>query len=111
MGRTGNPVLVRKALWDSGQVRSFSDLRGRPVAINGPAGGGEYTLGTVLRKNNMGFDDVNVVYMPFPDMVTALGGGSIDAAARSSSPRRRRRSAGASRKFWTPRRAPAIRPQ
>jgi NitT/TauT family transport system substrate-binding protein len=80
-GRTGNPVLVRKALWDSGQVRSFPDLRGRSVAINGPAGGGEYTLGTVLRKNNMVFDDVNVVYMPFPDMVTALGGGSIDAAA------------------------------
>jgi NitT/TauT family transport system substrate-binding protein len=80
-GRTGNPVLVRKALWDSGAVRSVPDLRGRPVAINGPAGGGEYTLASVLRKNGMVIDDVNVVYMPFPDMVTALGGGSIDAAA------------------------------
>jgi NitT/TauT family transport system substrate-binding protein len=80
-GRTGNPVLVRKALWDSGAVRSVPDLRGRPVAINGPAGGGEYTLNSVMRKNNMVIDDVNVVYMPFPDMVTALGGGSIDAAA------------------------------
>ncbi|HLH24117.1 MAG TPA: ABC transporter substrate-binding protein [Chloroflexota bacterium] len=80
-GRTGNPVLVRKALWDSGQVRSVPDLRGHSVAINGPAGGGEYTLGAVLSKNGMTFDDVNVVYMPFPDMVTALGGGSIDAAA------------------------------
>jgi NitT/TauT family transport system substrate-binding protein len=80
-GRTGNPVLVRKDLWDSGAVRSVRDLRGRSVAINGPAGGGEYTLGAVLRKNEMAFEDVNVVYMPFPDMVTALGGGSIDAAA------------------------------
>src|SRR5581483_5195296 len=80
-GRTGNPVLVRKALWDSGQVRTVPDLRGRSVAINGPAGGGEFTLGTVLQKNGMTCEDVNVVYMPFPDRVTALGGGSIDAAA------------------------------
>ena len=29
----------------------------------------------------MSFDDVRVAYMPFPDMVTALGGGAIDAAA------------------------------
>ena len=80
-GRAGNPVVVRKDLWDSGAVRGVPDLRGRSVAINGPAGGGEYTLGAVLRKHGMAFENVNVVYMPFPDMVTALGGGSIDAAA------------------------------
>jgi NitT/TauT family transport system substrate-binding protein len=80
-GRTGNPVVVRKDLSDSGAVRAVPDLRGRTVAINGPAGGGEYTLGVVLRKHNMAFEDLNVVYMPFPDMVTALGGGSIEAAA------------------------------
>ena len=80
-GRTGNPVVVRKDLWDSGAVRSVRDLRGRSVAINGPGGGGEYTLGTVLRDNGMTFEDVNVTYMPFPDMVTALGGGAVDAAA------------------------------
>ncbi|HZU05233.1 MAG TPA: ABC transporter substrate-binding protein [Chloroflexota bacterium] len=78
--RTGNPILVRKDLWDSGAVRSVPDLRGRSVAINGPAGGGEYTLGTVLQQHGMTFEDVRVVYMPFPDMVTALGGGAIDAA-------------------------------
>src|SRR5919199_3055326 len=59
----------------------MSDLRGRTVAINGPAGGGEYTLGTALHDHGMTFDDVRVAYMPFPDMVTALGGGAIDAAA------------------------------
>ncbi|HZR99591.1 MAG TPA: ABC transporter substrate-binding protein [Chloroflexota bacterium] len=80
-GRTGNPVVVRKDLWDSGAVRAVPDLRGRTVAINGPAGGGEYTLGSVLRDNAMTFDDVRVAYMPFPDMVAALGGGAIDAAA------------------------------
>jgi NitT/TauT family transport system substrate-binding protein len=80
-GRTGNPVVVRKDLWESGAVRDVVDLRGRSVAINGPAGGGEYTLGAVLRDHGLTFEDVRVVYMPFPDMVTALGGGSIDAAA------------------------------
>jgi NitT/TauT family transport system substrate-binding protein len=80
-GRTGNPVLVRKELWDSGAVRSVPDLRGRTVTINGPAGGGEYTLGSVLRDHGLTFDDVRVVYMPFPDMVAALGGGAVDAAA------------------------------
>src|SRR5919199_3513292 len=59
----------------------MSDLRGRTVAINGPAGGGEYTLGTALHDHGMTFHDVRVVYLPFPDMVTALGGGAIDAAA------------------------------
>jgi NitT/TauT family transport system substrate-binding protein len=80
-GRTGNPVIVRKDLWDSGAVRSMTDLRGRTVTINGPAGGGEYTLGLVLRDHGMAFEDVNVVYMPFPDMVPALGSGAVDAAA------------------------------
>jgi NitT/TauT family transport system substrate-binding protein len=79
-GRTGNPVLVRKDLWDSGAVRSVPDLRGRTVSINGPAGGGEFTLGTGLRKYGMTIDDVHVTYMPFPDQVAALGTGAIDAA-------------------------------
>ena len=52
-GRTGNPVVVRKDLWDSGAVRNVPDLRGRSVAINGPAGGGEYTLGGVLRDHGV----------------------------------------------------------
>jgi NitT/TauT family transport system substrate-binding protein len=80
-GRAGNPIMVRKDLWDSGAVRSLPDLRGRSVAINGPAGGGEYTLGGVLREQGMVLEDLNIVYMPFPDMVTALGGGSVDAAS------------------------------
>jgi NitT/TauT family transport system substrate-binding protein len=80
-GRAGNPIMVRKDLWDSGAVRSLPDLRGRTVAINGPAGGGEYTLGGALRDQGMVLEDLNVVYMPFPDMVTALGGGSVDAAS------------------------------
>ena len=80
-GRAGNPIVVRKDLWDSGAVRSVPDLRGRSVAINGPAGGGEYTLGVALRDHGLSVDDVNVTYMPFPDMVAALGGGAVDAAA------------------------------
>jgi ABC-type nitrate/sulfonate/bicarbonate transport system substrate-binding protein len=73
------PVIVRTALIDSGEVKSMADLRGRKVAINGKGVIIEYALARALATANLKMTDVDVVTMPFPEMVAALTTGAIDA--------------------------------
>jgi NitT/TauT family transport system substrate-binding protein len=73
------PVIVRTALIDSGEVKSMADLRGRKVAINGKGVIIEYALSRALATANLKMTDVDVVTMPFPDMIAALTTGAIDA--------------------------------
>src|SRR5579884_594438 len=74
------PVIVRKDLWDSGAVRSVADLRDKTIALNGTGNILEYALYKVLQHGGLTPADVQVAYMPFPDMVTALQNQAIDAA-------------------------------
>jgi NitT/TauT family transport system substrate-binding protein len=60
------PLLVRKDLYDSGEVRGPADLRGKRVAMNTRGASPEYL--------------VDLVTIPFPDMPAALANNSIDAA-------------------------------
>jgi NitT/TauT family transport system substrate-binding protein len=73
------PVIVRTPLIDSGEVKSMADLRGRKVAINGKGVIIEYALARALATANLTMTDVDVVTMPFPEMVAALTTGAIDA--------------------------------
>jgi NitT/TauT family transport system substrate-binding protein len=73
------PVIVRTALIDSGEVKSMADLRGRKVAINGKGVIIEYALARALATAGLKMTDVDVVTMPFPEMVAALTTGAIDA--------------------------------
>jgi ABC-type nitrate/sulfonate/bicarbonate transport system substrate-binding protein len=73
------PVIVRTPLIDSGEVKSMADLRGRKVAINGKGVIIEYALSRALATANLKMSDVDVVTMPFPEMVAALTTGAIDA--------------------------------
>ena len=73
------PVIVRTELIDSGVVKSIADLRGRKVAINGKGIIIEYALARALATQNLKPSDVDVVTMPFPEMVAALTTGAIDA--------------------------------
>ncbi|HZT07239.1 MAG TPA: ABC transporter substrate-binding protein [Chloroflexota bacterium] len=74
------PLLIRRQLADDGSVRSPSDLRGRKVAINAPAGIQEYSLSKLLAASQLALSDVDVQYVPFPDMLAGLNNGAIDAA-------------------------------
>ncbi len=74
------PFLVRRQLMDEGAVRSPADLKGRRVAINAPAGIQEYSLTRVLANSQLGMNDVDIRFLAFPDMLTALTSGAIDAA-------------------------------
>jgi NitT/TauT family transport system substrate-binding protein len=73
------PVIVRTPLIDSGEVKSMADLRARKVAINGKGVIIEYALARALATANLKMSDVDVVTMPFPEMVAALTTGAIDA--------------------------------
>jgi NitT/TauT family transport system substrate-binding protein len=72
-------LMVRKALWDKGGMRSASDLRGKTVALSARDISPEVTLSAFLKTGGLTVKDVNVVTMAHADMVTALANGSIDA--------------------------------
>jgi len=74
-------LVVRKALWDSGEVRGPGDLRGRRVGVQSTGGPHEVLLERMLRMAALTKDDVELVGgLPFPDILAALANGAIDAA-------------------------------
>jgi NitT/TauT family transport system substrate-binding protein len=74
------PLIVRKDLYDSGEVRGPADLRGRKVAMNTRGASPEYILSKVMESVGLTVNDLDLVTVPFPDMPAALSNGSIDAA-------------------------------
>ncbi|HLH22324.1 MAG TPA: ABC transporter substrate-binding protein [Chloroflexota bacterium] len=77
-------LMVRKELADSGAIRDWPDFRGRAIAI--PPGRptvGDYTVARGLAHGGLTLADVNIVELPFPDMIPAFANGSIDAAHTS----------------------------
>jgi NitT/TauT family transport system substrate-binding protein len=85
-GNDRGPVvmMVRKDLYDAGTVRQVGQLRGRKVAITGLGSDNHWSLGRLLQEAGLRLEDVEVVAMPFPDMVTAMRTGNVDAAILAS---------------------------
>ncbi len=79
-GQANLAILVRKDLIDSGQVKELKDLKGKNIAINATGSSTEIALEKALDKGGVKRDEVNVVTMPFPDMLPALGNKAIDVA-------------------------------
>lgn len=79
-GPSTEPLMVRKALVASGEVKKIADLKGRRCAINSVGTASEFLLDAALRKGGLGLDDISLVTIPFPDMVPALEKGAIDCA-------------------------------
>ncbi len=72
-------IMVRKDVAE--KVKSFADLKGLKFAI---PGGGAALLVTVdrgMRSVGLTVKDLDLVNMPFADMVAAFAGGKVDAAA------------------------------
>ncbi|HLQ31918.1 MAG TPA: ABC transporter substrate-binding protein [Chloroflexota bacterium] len=73
-------LLVRKELMDSGTVKSVADLKGRNVGLGTVKGTvSDYLFSKALDKAKATDANINVQYMPFPDIVSALGTGKLDA--------------------------------
>lgn len=74
------PLVVSKAAYESGDIKSVSDLRGKTVAINAFGASTEYWLNGALASGGLKYDDVEVVAIPFPEIPAALQQGGIQAA-------------------------------
>lgn len=79
----GNPVatplMIGKRAADEGTITSVADLAGKKVSVNAP-GGTEYWLNAALSTGDLTIDDVDLQFLGFPDAVTALDSGALDAA-------------------------------
>jgi NitT/TauT family transport system substrate-binding protein len=73
------PVMVRTDLMDSGKVRSLADLKGLKVGLNGKGVILEYSLYKALALGGLKTSDVDIVTMPWPDMIVAFANKSLDA--------------------------------
>ncbi|MDB5796926.1 MAG: tauA [Paucimonas sp.] len=74
------PILVRRALVDSGKVKSFKDLKGLKVAEAGKGGSQSSKLNEALKSEGLSFKDVQHEYISYPQHVTALQNGAVDAS-------------------------------
>ena len=71
-------ILVGKSVQD--KLKVPADLKGRTVALNAPGSIIGYDLFKVLGSAGLDFKDVDIKYMPFPQMGIALKNGAVDAA-------------------------------
>ena len=74
------PILVRKALVDSGKVKTYADLKGMKVGEAGKGGSPGSKLNEALRSAGLGYKDVQHEYLGYPQHVLALMNGAIDAS-------------------------------
>lgn len=79
-GYGGVPIIVRKDLYDSGELDEIVELKGRKVALNILHGMGEYLIAKALEKEGLTIDDVELVTIAFPDTPAALANGAVDAS-------------------------------
>ncbi|MDY6867728.1 MAG: ABC transporter substrate-binding protein [Chloroflexota bacterium] len=79
-GANSLALVVRKNLADNGEVSTVADLAGRKLATNAIKSLSEYTLYNTLKKGNLTLDDIELVTMPFPDIILALENEAIEAA-------------------------------
>jgi len=73
-------LMVRTDLVDSGAVKSIRDLKGRKVAITAAGSSDASVLNEAMKSVGLTYDDVEKIYLGFPQHVPALENGAIDAA-------------------------------
>ncbi|MFI0444049.1 ABC transporter substrate-binding protein [Actinomadura sp. 6N118] len=73
---TGQAVVVPKG----SPLRSPAELKGKKVAV-AKGSSANYHLLSVLKKNGLGFDDIQPQYLQPSDALAALTGGRVDAWA------------------------------
>jgi len=71
-------VLIRPDL--VGKMKTPADLKGRPVAEVAPGSSAHYEVGQVLESVGLTLKDIDLKYIPFPQMGIALANGAVDAA-------------------------------
>ncbi len=75
-------LVIRKDVYDAGRGRSLTDLRGLNLANTPPgkATTNYCAMAAALQRAGVPDSDINIVPLPFPDMIAALANGAIDGA-------------------------------
>jgi NitT/TauT family transport system substrate-binding protein len=79
-GRGALYLMVRTDLVQSGRYKTIADLKGMKFADSAPGGGGMVTEYKLLAEAGLQMDDIERVYMSFPQQVMALQNKAVDAA-------------------------------
>jgi NitT/TauT family transport system substrate-binding protein len=75
---TNHQIVVPEAMRD--KIKTLKDLKGHSVAVNAPGSLTIYELGKMLETVGLTIKDVDIKYMPFPQMAVAFKNNAIDAA-------------------------------
>jgi len=75
-GNSIDTLMVRSDLKD--KIRRVADLKGRKIAVNAPGSPLVYMMGKMLEAEGMSLQDVELVYMSWPDMAPAFANKAID---------------------------------
>jgi NitT/TauT family transport system substrate-binding protein len=70
--------VVRSDLAD--KVKSVADLKGRPLAVTAPGTIQDYEIAKVVDSAGLGMKDLDIKYVPFPQMAAALANKAVDVA-------------------------------
>lgn len=73
------PLVVSKKAYESGEIRSVKDLRGKKVSVNVIGSATEFWLHSALLRGGLTINDVQLVAVNFPDVPAALTNGAIAA--------------------------------
>jgi NitT/TauT family transport system substrate-binding protein len=73
-------LAVRKDLVDSGQVKTFRDLKGKKIAILAKGNIQHYLVGKMAEEVGLTINDVELSFLDAPNQVTAFETKAIDAA-------------------------------
>jgi NitT/TauT family transport system substrate-binding protein len=73
-------LMVRKDLIDSGKVKSLKDFKGLKVAISAVGNSEHFLVDEALRKAGLAMNDIERVYLGFPQHIAAFQNGAIDAS-------------------------------
>ena len=73
-------LAVRKDLVDSGQVKTFKDLKGKKIAILAKGNVQHYLAGKMAEEVGLTINDVELTSLGAPNQVTAFETKAIDAA-------------------------------
>lgn len=77
--RSGSGFVVRKDLFESGAIKTPSDLKGRTVSVNQANGQvAQIILDRMLKQGGLTEADVKVVEIAFADVTAAISNKSID---------------------------------
>ena len=73
-------LVVRKALWDSGEIKSLKDLKGRKFGMTIQSGNEAAVLDQAMRTVGLTIKDIDATQLSMPQQVIAFANGALDAS-------------------------------